>query len=162
MTPAPSKRASALCSAPSALLLGLVLAVVWSAGCGGSQSRWDDLPASSRDASRAYEERYLTLLDDFERVDGPVHVALGRGETSVTYAVEAGWCYAFLGVGETGVIDLDMELFAEDGERLSGDTMFDATPFVQQCADVEDTWRISLRVVRGRGDASLGVQRKPD
>ena len=132
------------------------------AGCGASQLAWSDAVPATRDQAQAYEERYLTLLDDFERHECAVHVALGRGETQVSYAVEPGWCYAFLAVGDVGVVDLDMALLDADGRQLASDSMFDATPFVQQCADRASTWQVILRVVRGSGDATLGVQRKPD
>lgn len=97
------------------------------------------------------------LLDDYMPWLGPFSV---RGEVRVETAV--GWCYAFFATASDGVRDLDMRVLHADGRVAGTDTMFDATPYVQHCADVDEEMRVILEIARGRGEAMLSVVRKQD
>ena len=76
--------------------------------------------------------------------------------------IEVGWCYAFFATATDGVRDLDMRLLHANGRVAGTDTMFDATPYVQHCADVAEEMRVQLEVARGRGDVMLSIVRKED
>lgn len=155
---APSRRATARRALAAAAFVGVGLV---GAGCGGVQTT-GELDASTSALSAEHEAARLRLLDDYELAEGPFDLPLRRGGRSVVVRVEPGWCYAFFATADSGVRDLDMEVFDEAGRTLGADTMFDATPFVQHCADRGEAVTVDVRVARGSGDAVFSVGRKPD
>ena len=140
----------------------LLLAACCLGACGGGPQVVDDLDPALGELAAEHDDVRMRLLDDYEPWLGPYRLPLRRGATVVTVPAEVGWCYAYFAVGDDGVRDLDMEVDDEAGRSLGTDTMFDATPFVQHCADRSEDVTIRVAVARGSGDASFAVLRKPD
>lgn len=131
--------------------------------CGGGAVALTETVAVSEAMMVRYDDTRLRLLDDYSPWRGPVERRLRRGgRAHVNVPYEQGWCYAYFAVAETSLLDLDMEVRDASGIVLGRDEMFDATPFVQYCADEPGVATVTLRAARGRGATAVGALRKPD
>jgi hypothetical protein len=68
------------------------------------------------------------------------------------FMLQAGYCYVALGIGGTGVRDLDLALYGPDGKRLVIDVGFDATPQIRYCVRTAAAYRLEATVKRGAGE----------
>lgn len=131
-------------------------------GCGGALRSVDSLSDATGELREEHDEARLRLLDDYQPFLGPFQLRLRRGRAEVVVPAEAGWCYAYFATASRGVRDLDMEVLHANGRVAGTDSMFDATPYVQHCADDPETMSVTLNVARGGGTATFSVLRKPD
>lgn len=122
----------------------------------------ESLPSASGVPLEEHVDARDRLLDDYTPWLGPFEMRLRRGGARVLVPVEVGWCYAFFATGGDGVRDLDMVVTRPNGREAGRDSMFDITPYVQHCADHEETVEVNVFVARGKGDATFAVLRKPD
>ena len=127
--------------------------------CGGASVNVDTLPDASGELADEHRAGEARLLDDYEPWMGPFLLKRGK---SARVPAEPGWCYAYFATATSGVRDLDMQVLHENGRVAGTDSMFDATPYVQHCADDPETMTIVLDIARGRGSIALSVLRKPD
>lgn len=155
---------SLLCSARGVawLLCGVLVCGSMAAGC-ASRGALVEQPRSVAPLSETFESGRLRLLDDYTSWLGPYEVRLGRKQrATLAVAVERGWCYAIFAVADLRLLDLDMVVVRATGQPAGRDDMFDATPYVQYCADDDVPLDVTLIAARGRGQVALGVLRKPD
>lgn len=144
-------------------LLVLAAATSLTPGCGVTAVTLPTEPRVSGELGEHYEATRLRLLDDYEPWRGPREARVRRnGRAAASVPSEQGWCYAYFAVAEASLLDLDMEVRNADGDVLGRDEMFDATPFVQYCADDAGEVTVQVRAARGRGDVAIGALRKPD
>ena len=149
----PPRRRAALVVLAAALGLGSACA---------SRGAITAQPASTAALASTFDAAYLRLLDDYARWLGPVEVRLGRKQrATLSVEVEQGWCYAVFAVADPRLLDLDMVVTRANGQPAGRDDMFDATPYVQYCADDSVPLDVTLIAARGRGEIALGVLRKP-
>jgi hypothetical protein len=119
----------------------------------------DTLPSASGELAAEHRAGEARLLDDYVPWLGPF---LFRGVNGAIVPAEPGWCYAYFGTASSGVRDLDMTVLHRNGRVAGTDSMLDATPYVQHCADVAEEMTVILELTRGRGSVAFSVLRKPD
>ncbi len=140
----------------------MCLLALTTASCGGSIRPVGSLSDATGELRDEHDAARLRLLDDYQQFMGPFELKLRRGRASVEVPAEVGWCYAYFATASRGVRDLDMEVLHQNGRVAGTDSMFDATPYVQHCADDPETMTVTLNVARGGGTATFSVLRKPD
>ena len=127
--------------------------------CGGAVVHVDTLPDAPGELAVQHRAGEARLLDDYEPWLGPFVL---RGARRTIVPAEVGWCYAYFGTASSRVRDLDMTVLHSDGRVAGRDSMLDATPYVQHCADDAEDMTVTLEVARGRGSVAFSVLRKPD
>jgi hypothetical protein len=76
-----------------------------------------------------------------------------------TVSLRQGQCYAFVGVGGSGVSDLDLSV-QKDGQTVAEDRSFTAFPTARFCARSAGVHRVSISSRRGSGDFVFRVFRR--
>jgi hypothetical protein len=90
-------------------------------------------------------------------------VADGGAGQEHRWRAQAGDCYRIFAVGEPGIEDLDVEVFAPNGARVALDTSDDRWPIVNPdgpfCVFEEGDYRAVVRAQRGSGRYAVEIWR---
>lgn len=89
------------------------------------------------------------------RLDSPGHI-------DFAFTPESGRCYAVLGVGDAGVVDLDQAILDADGNSLDGDFTLDPNAATLVCAVSDQPLTIRTWIVSGRGSVAVQLLAEPE
>lgn len=94
--------------------------------------------------------------------DGPQwrHTFPVAGIARYDATLAAGTCYAFVTVGQSTVLDLDLRLTTPDGTQTT-DLTLDATPLLVQCPTEPMAIAIDVAVTRGTGTVAIQRMQRP-
>jgi hypothetical protein len=90
-----------------------------------------------------------------------VHLATQAAE-SVALEWSAGRCYTLAAFGAAGATDVDLALFAPDGERVAYDDQPALDAALQWCPVADGAFRAEMRMAGAAGDAVLARMEAPE
>ena len=118
-------------------------------------------------AAAGIEENFRLLDSDmrargYEQYGDPARGQLNENATQdFALTLEGGKCYAILGVGDSGVRDLDLLLMDGGGQQLDHDMEADARPVVRVCPRTSGSFNMRVRAHAGGGSFVYAPYRWP-
>ena len=103
------------------------------------------------------EPRYVAVHNTMSAMGlaqtGPISEgSLPEGaEARVGIQLQAGQCYTIVGLGSSGIVDLNLRVIAEGGEEVGHDATTDRQAVVQYCADRTGEYQVIVGANQGSG-----------